>query len=329
MPPPVAAIEAAGDDFSVVGLGQCSLDILGLVPRYPEADAKIDLDETLVQGGGPVATALVTLARLGEKTALVGRVGDDDFGMRIRQELKEEGVDCRHLVTQRGASSQFSFIAVERRRGFRNIFCHRGSTESLKNSDLPAGILQGDRVLHLDGSHLPAAIFAARSARGIGMLTVLDGGSWHPGLDRLLPWIDHLVVSRNFASTIFPGRPLAESLRNLLNYGAEAVTVTLGADGSRTLLRNGRLIDQPAFDVDVVDTTGCGDVFHGGYIYGLLRRWSMDHVLRFASACAALKATALGGRSGIPDRAAVDRFLLHAHADHAWARPDLADHKND
>jgi ribokinase len=306
---PAAGENEARSGFSVIGLGQCSLDILGCVPCYPAADSKVDLTDTLIQGGGPVATALVVLQRLGEQTAFVGKVGYDDFGRRIRMGLEEEGVDCRYLVTDLGAASQFSFIAVDQCHGSRNIFCHRGSAVPLGGTEFPAGLLRGSRVLHLDGSHPAAAVAAARLARESGIVVVLDGGSWRPELEPLLPFIDHLVVSEAFARTLCPGSSPRETLKHLIVYGAQAVTVTFGAKGSWTLSRTGKMFHQPAFDVAVVDTTGCGDVFHGGYIYGLLQGWPLNCIIRFAAACAAIKATALGGRSAIPGLAMVHRFL--------------------
>ncbi|MGE4543864.1 MAG: PfkB family carbohydrate kinase [Pedobacter sp.] len=318
---PATGENEAGSGFSVIGLGQCSLDILGCVPCYPAVDSKVDLTDTLIQGGGPVATALVVLARLGENTAFVGKIGDDDFGLRIRQGLQDEGVDCRYLLTDTGATSQFSFVAVDQHHGSRNIFCHRGSAVPLGEDAFPAGSLRDSRILHLDGSHPDAAVAAARLARQSGMVIVLDGGSWRPGLEPLLPYVDHLVVSETFAKALCPGSSSRQTLELLMAYGAQAVTVTLGSKGSWTLSRTGNMFHQPAFDVAVVDTTGCGDVFHGGYIYGLLQCWPLDYTVRFAAACAAIKATALGGRSAIPELAMVKRFLADASGSHELQGP--------
>lgn len=306
---PVDAGYDGAPGFSVIGLGQCSLDILGRVTRYPGVDAKVDLTETLIQGGGPVATALVTLARLGEKTAFVGRVGDDDFGRRIRRGLQDEKVDCGYLRIDPGASSQFSFIAVEEQHGYRNIFCHRGSAAPLGADEIRDDLVQGSRVLHLDGGHPGAALKAAGLARSAGGATVLDGGSWRPEIAEILPLIDHLVVSERFVRALYPDCSHENGVERLMAHGAVAATVTLGAGGSWTLKRGGGCVYQPAFPVPAVDTTGCGDVFHGAYIFGLLRHWPIEKNLRFAAACAAIKATALGGRSGIPDRTRVESFL--------------------
>jgi ribokinase len=294
---------------TVVGLGQCSLDILGSLDQYPSADSKCDLDKVLIQGGGPVATALVTLARLDVPGVFLGCVGDDDFGRRIVSGLEAEGVNCRNLLVDSGASSQVSFIVVEKNGGRRTIFCHRGNCRPLTADDLPTELICNSRLLHLDGTHLDAALAAARLAKEHGVITVLDGGSWRPGVEELLPMIDHLVVSARFAEYLVPGRPVQEALPLLLAYGCQAVTVTDGEAGCHTQSRAGENFYQPAFAVKSVDTTGCGDVFHGGYLFGLLQNWHLYKTVRFSAACAAIKSTALGGRTAIPTLREVDEFL--------------------
>lgn len=300
----VTAIAAA----QVIGLGQCSLDLLGQLDSYPQLDEKVELSSLLMQGGGPVATALVTLARLGVPVAMVGAVGDDRFGRQIVHGLSTEKVDCTYLVQSPGASSQVAFIAVDDA-GHRNIFWHRGTAspslpESWRES-LPVAV----RVLHLDGLHLAAATAAAQLARRQAVTTVLDAGTLRPGMEALLPLIDHLVVSEQFARQILGRDDPAAALACLAAYGARTVCITLGARGSLALGRDGRVVVQPALPVAVVDTTGCGDVFHGGFIYSLLQGWDLPQTLRFAAACAALKTRALGGRTAIPSLPEVMSFL--------------------
>ncbi len=294
---------------AVVGLGQCSLDLLGRVEDFPAVDQKCELTEVLVQGGGPVATALVTLARLGVTTRFVGRVGEDDHGRRIRAGLETTGVDCGALLTDPGTTSQFAFIAVDAA-ARRTIFWSRGSARPLQAAELPPELLAGARVLHLDGLQAEASLAAARRAREAQVVTVLDGGTWREGTRELLPYIDHLVVSERFARQVTSGS-VAGALDPLLEYGAQAVTVTLGAAGSLTRDQRGATIRQSAFAIPAVDTTGCGDVYHGGYIYGLLQGWPLAQTVRFAAACAALKTRALGGRTAIAELSEV-RELLRA-----------------
>ncbi|WP_298037050.1 PfkB family carbohydrate kinase [uncultured Desulfuromonas sp.] len=292
----------------VVGLGQCALDLLGTLSRYPGVDEKAELHEVLIQGGGPVATALVALCRLGVETAFWGRVGDDDFGEKIRSGLEGEGVDCSGLLSDSGRTSQVAFIAVEGGSAHRNIFWHRGSARPLEPDEVDPGILGAAQVLHLDGLQRGASLAAARIARSRGLITVLDGGTFREGTEELLPLIDHPVVSERFARSLCPDDPL-RAVDLLLDRGGLAATVTLGALGSHTGSREGERFHQPAFLVDAVDTTGCGDVFHGGYIFGLLQGWPLKRVVRFAAACAALKARKLGGRTAIPTLAEAEAFL--------------------
>jgi ribokinase len=292
----------------VVGLGQCSLDILGQVGRYPELDQKAELSSLLIQGGGPVATALVTLSRLGVRVALAGAVGDDEFGRQIRQGLQEEKVDCTHLVQLPGTASQVAFIAVDEF-GHRNIFWHRGTVSPVIPEVLRDFLPDSVRVLHLDGLHLDVALTAAKLARSRGIITVLDGGSFREGMERLLPLIDHLVVSESFACQIMKSDNPDSALTWLAGFGAKAVTITFGSSGSRTLCADGHTFQQPPFITKSVDTTGCGDVFHGGYIYGLLQKWPLSQTVRFAAACAAMKTSALGGRTAIPNLPEVMAFL--------------------
>ncbi len=256
-----------------------------------------------------MATALVTLARLGVASAFVGCIGGDEFGRRICCGLKDEGVDCRYLLVDDTACSQFAFIAVEQDGGRRTIFCHRGNCRPLSVKDLPIELIHGSCLLHLDGSQLEAALAAAGQARGNGVITVLDGGSWRPGIEELLPLIDYPVVFARFAEHLLPGRPLPQVLPLLLAYGCKAATVTDGDAGSHTLCQHGQSFYQAAFVAKAVDTTGCGDVFHGGYLYGLLQNWSLSRTVRFAAACAAIKATAPGGRTAIPNLNEVESFL--------------------
>jgi ribokinase len=295
--------------FAVVGLGQCAYDILGRIGAYPAVDAKAELSEILFQGGGPAATALVTLARLGIATAFFGRVGDDAFGARIRSGLLAEGVDCGYLLTDEGRTSQFAFIAVEEGSGRRNIFWNRGSARPLSPSEIDPASIRNARILHLDGLQHEVSLAAARIARESGVTTVLDGGTLRDATAELLPLIDHLVVSEKFALQTTGGEGPSRALDKLLSHGARAVTVTLGERGSHTRSREGEEFHQPAFPMDAVDTTGCGDVFHGGYIYSLLQGWELRRCVRFAAACAALKTRALGGRTAIPTLAEVEAFL--------------------
>ncbi len=294
--------------MQVTGIGQCCWDTLAVVESYPAADGK---QETLAweeQGGGPVATALVALARLGVSCRFHGVVGDDAAGDKIREDFAAEGIDTAGLVTRQHACSQTAFIAVEKGSGRRTIFWRRPSGAELRPVEVGGAWLDECRFLLLDGLMAEASLNAARQARARGIPVMLDAGRLRPGMLEIAWECSHLVASEHFARELgwdgvpehFTGQ--AERL------GAPAVTVTLGERGSVTWA-NGDIIRVPAFQVPVADTTGAGDVFHGGYIYGLIQGWALRESIIFASAVAALKCTRVGGRAGIPTLPEVVQFL--------------------
>ncbi|MBW1712629.1 MAG: sugar kinase [Deltaproteobacteria bacterium] len=294
--------------IEVVGLGQCCIDYLTLIEDYPSENQKIEFDRLLIQGGGPVATALVCLSRLGRRTALIGQVGDDAFGPLIRQGLVQEGVDVTHLQTVAKGGSQFAFILANPSRASRTIFWTRGSAGALQPKDLPAGLIKEARVLHLDGLMAEASLAAARLARQAKTAVVVDAGTLRPHSLKLAALVDHLLVSEVFAQAFAPGLPAEETVRKLKGLGPQTAVVSLGARGA--VGWDGRsLVRWPAYRVEAIDTTGAGDAFHGGYIHALLAGWDLKDRLRWASAVAALNCTALGGRTALPDQETVREFI--------------------
>jgi len=298
--------------MQVVGIGQCSLDLLALVDSYPEVDTKKEVLHFEEQGGGPVATALVALSRLGIPCRFHGVVGDDEDGEKIRASLGQEGVRVDGLMPRKGASSQRAFIVVEEHTGKRTIFWRRPTGDPLTRGEIDIEFLEGASFLLLDGLMKEASLHAAAGARTLGVPVMLDAGRLREGMLDIALASDYVVGSEEFASdmgwtekgVVMEDR-IIEKIRRL---GWNIVTVTLGERGSITFV-DGEIIRTPAFRVETVDTTGAGDVFHAGYIYGLLKKWSMDKVLRFASAFAALKCRKIGGRAGIPSLDETLKFM--------------------
>ena len=281
----------------VAGLGQCSLDYLMVVDNYPLEDRKQEVVEWSVQGGGPVATALVALSRLGLETTFMGLLSDDEGGEKIRRGLVEEGVAIDHLVVRRGGTSQTAFITINRKRGTRTILWQRPAVAPLSPSEVSGAFLQGADFLLLDGLFMESSIKAAAMAREAGIPVMVDAGRMREGMEHLFGLSDYIVASEECGRE-FGGTPEG-ALKKFAAFKGRGATVTLGARGSATII-DGEFFYQPAFTVDVVDTTGAGDVFHGGYIYGLLKGWPLERTVRFATAFAGLKCRGVGGRSAIP-----------------------------
>lgn len=294
----------------VVGVGQCSWDYLGVVESYPAVDTKVEVIDWQEQGGGPVATALVTLARLGTTCDFFGITGSDPEGEKIRMSLLSEGIGTAGLLVRKDAVSQVAFIAIERKTASRTIFWRRPSGAPLLPDEINPGFLDGCDFLLLDGLLVEASHFAARQARKRGVPVMLDAGRLRPGILETARMSDYVVTSEEFALDLGWDGSLDGFQTMAAEIGTRVFTVTLGDRGSLTLC-DGEIISIPAFRVQAVDTTGAGDVFHGGYIAGLLRGLELPDAIRFASAVAALKCTRIGGRAGIPDEAEVLRFLAH------------------
>ncbi|MBI4842969.1 MAG: sugar kinase [Nitrospirae bacterium] len=297
--------------MKVVGIGQCSLDHIFIVDGIPQPDTKKEVAEWAIEGGGPVATALVSLARLGADCSFIGITGDDEAGEKITHSLIREGVDVSGIIKRRGCESQMAFILVEEKSGKRTIFWKRPAGEPLKNKELPHAFLEGAEMLLLDGLMSEVSLYAARTASEKGIPVMLDAGRMRKGMTEIAEASDYIVCSEEFAIEYAGGSEVFDPLKAILKmrpFGAKAVTITLGERGSVTMCGD-EIFHTPAFKVKAADTTGAGDVFHGGYIYGLLKGWDIKDAVRFASAFAALKCESIGGRKGIPALDKIEAFL--------------------
>ena len=296
-------------DIEVVGLGQASLDFLGITSSFPRENEKSELQNVEIQCGGPASTAMVTLARLGIRTSFLGSISDDFFGREIVKGLQKEGVDFSLLTIRPGHTSQVAFIAISPQNGNRTIFWHRGSVPPLKREEVALAHFPKAGILHVDGLMMEAAIEAARQAREMGWKIVMDAGTLRQGSPDLIRFVDIVVASEGFAKALVgPGAPMEKALEAFVEMGAGKAVITLGAQGS-VGCENGRIIFQRSYPVMAIDTTGAGDVYHGAYIYGVLQHWDMAACMRFASAIAAMKCRRIGARDGIPRLEEVWSFI--------------------
>ncbi len=285
--------------FQVYGLGQCCLDYVGKVDTYPSPDVKCEFSEMVIQGGGPVATALVALARWSISCTFTGVIGDDQFGSIIKETLEDENVDTGGLLVRQGSDSQFAFILAEPGVGRRTIFWRRPTGSPPSPEEIDYSSIRKAEVFHTDGLFTEVSLAAASAAKEAGVQIVVDAGSLRGGMLDLARLSDYFLASETFADELVgQGKPL-QACHELAELGPHVVGVTLGPKGY-VALDGGRIIERPAYQVEAVDTTGCGDVFHAGFIYGLLKRWKVDKSLDFAAWTAAQVSLQLGGRAGIP-----------------------------
>jgi len=283
----------------VYGLGQCALDYIGKIDAYPPPDVKCEFSDMVIQGGGPVATALVALARWGLSCVFAGVLGDDLFSSMIKASLDGEGIDTSGVLVRKGFDSQFAFIVAEPGAGRRTIFWRRPTGPPPSPDEINYSIISRAKVVLTDGLFLEAALAACTAARKAGGHVVVDAGSLREGMLDLARLSDYFIASETFATALVGDDKPMEACKRLAELGPRVVGVTLGPRGY-VALAQGKVIKKSAYPVEAVDTTGCGDVFHAGFIYGLIQGWDIEKSLDFAAWAAAMVSRKLGGRAGIP-----------------------------
>ncbi len=296
--------------WDILGIGTAAVDDLLFVRQFPRPDEKIPVQTILRQCGGQTATALVTAARQGARTAFFSRLGEDDLSLISVQELEKEGVDCSLVEHTPGSRPFYAVVIVDATTGSRTIlFNGEGVFEPEMNTFDPMLISQSHVIL-IDHNIPKTALRAAQIAHSLGVPVVADlESATIPGLQELLSLTDHLIVSRNFAVNLTKLGEVTEMLFALHDTRRKATVITCGRQGCWYILQDGRACHIPAFPVQVIDSTGCGDVFHGAYAAAIARDIPINQALLLATASAAIKATQPGGRSGIPNLSNVEQFI--------------------
>lgn len=296
--------------FDVLGLGAVAIDDLIYVESYPSADAKVHVLDRRRHHGGQTGTALVAAARLGVRAAYAGALGLDEPSEEALSGMRSEGVDVSECRRVAGLAPILSTIAVGDGGRTRAIFADTRNFRGADPDHPSPEVIRSARVLFVDHWGVDGMIRAATIARSAGIPVVADfernSSSRFP---ELLPLADHLVIGREFAAQLSGVGDPSDSARRLLRGGHATVVVTDGAAGCWSMEEDDEAPHHvPAFQVQVRDTTGCGDVFHGVYAAALALGEPLAERLILASASAALKAEKTGGQDGIPDREAIRAF---------------------
>jgi len=297
----------------VIGLGLGVLDqlLLWRDMKAPVRDNKII--DFATQGGGMTATALVAVARLGGAAEFWGTVGTDWMGDQILQGLEQEGISTSQVHRIEGARGPMVLVCVDQPTGERQFLYSVG----FRAAEPPIGDLArlaDAGCLLVDGTHAASATRAAAEARRLGVPVVADVGWINDEMRALLAHVDYAIASEACGRSLLPGDDHRAACERLRALGPTHAVITLGAEGLAALSGD-QFLRLDAFPVQVVDTTGAGDVFHGAFCYGLLRSLSFERNLVFASAVAALKCRRLGGRAGIPRLDEVNQFLRERNPD--------------
>jgi sugar/nucleoside kinase (ribokinase family) len=285
-------------EFDAVGFGLNAVDHLCVVSGFPERDTKPRVDDFARAPGGQAASAMVLLSRLGLRAKYVGKVGGDEIGAFSLESIRSEGVDVTDVVTVPGVTNQIAMVIVDRKNAERTILWHRPAEIATTPSEITPEKVARGRVLLVDGHDAPAAARAAEIAKEHGIPVVMDAESVKEGTGDVVRNTDVLIASRRFPRRFTGASHIDAAIDAIRDLGPRVVVVTLGSLGAVAMVADGSVWASPAYGVDVADTTGAGDTFHGAFIYGLLEGWSVERTLDFANAAAALCCTELGARGG-------------------------------
>lgn len=297
------------EQWDVMGFGALAVDDLLYVDHYPPANSKTHVRARQRQGGGLCATALVAAARLGARAAYTGVLGPDELSRFAVEELEGEGVDCSAVLYRPDARPIHSVIIVDRSTATRNVFSYSAEMIPRQSDEVDEALIGRCRVLLVDHKAVAGGVRGAQLARALGIPVVGDiEDETVPGVQELMALVDHLIVGHEFAGRVTGESDYAAMVR-ALSAGRACCVVTAGERGCWYMERGGKVYHYPALPVQAVDTTGCGDVFHGAYAAALAASGSVRRAIAVATTTAGLKTTRPGGRSGIPNWATVARFL--------------------
>jgi sugar/nucleoside kinase (ribokinase family) len=323
-------------------MGVTGIDLLAYVDAYPAPDAKIRTSDFKVQGGGNAGNTLTALSRLGVHAEIFTKVGDDAYGKMIVDELAADGLDTRRVIRKAGISSPFTYVIVDTASQTRT--CLHTPSEDMTEEEITPSLLDGVDFLHLDGRNTLAAIKLARLARKRNIPVMLDAEKDRPHLKELVPLCDYLATNTAFPKTFTGAKSTEEGMAALLHLGnAKLIFTTLGAEGSMVMGRSEDMVRGgkeggkegslplamqestytcpvkgltlmvtkcqawPMEPKEIVDTTGAGDAFIAGLIYGLINSWSVPRMLVLGGYVAAQKLKGPGARAGLPRREMVPK----------------------
>jgi sulfofructose kinase len=291
----------------LVGVGLNATDTVVPLSNYPARGSKVEYSNVSVLPGGQVASTVVACQHWGMTTRYVGKLGDDAAAKLHREAFARAGVETQ-IVTVLGGASPQSLILVDAG-GERTVLCRRDERLILQPSDLKREWIVNARALHVDGYDTAAATLAATWAREAGIPVIADLDELYPGVEALLKNIDYLIASRDFPCRLMAESDLETALQKMQRrYGSRLAAATLGEEG--VLAWDGKQFHRsPAYAVSVVDTTGAGDIFHAGFIHGLLQDWPLDRQLDFACAAAALNCMSVGARGGIQTIDTIEKLM--------------------
>lgn len=301
--------------FDIIGIDSPCVDLCINVEHFPKPDGFEPIKERSFQGGGKVSTGLVAASRLGATCAVIGCVGADSNGKFCIDDFHNHNIDTSHLASIEGGQTSFSVVISDKETSSRSIIYQEGPNMCLNSNDITDKFLQSAKYLYFSSVD-SVTLEIIKRAKDLGLKTVMDADYYDSNLINIIPLVDIFIASEFVYSSLFTNDEYNTNVKSIYEKGPKIVVFTLGKNGCVGYGDN-EFFKQEIFDVDVKDTVGAGDVFHGAYIAALVEGYSAKKSAQIASATSAVKCTRIGGRAGIPTFDVVTEFINTGHIDYS------------
>ena len=293
----------------IVGIGACVFDTLYNIPSYPKEDTKMRATGSKPAGGGPTATGLVAAQKLGEQTAYIGVLSDDNGGVFLKKDFEKYGVDTSLIEVKSGYRSFASVLWLSADTTARTCVFDKGDLPALVLNDEQVEAIKSAEILMVDGNEMDAAVEAAKIARQNGTKVLYDCGGLYAGVERLLAHTDIMIPSEEFSLGHTGAKTAEEAAVKLYDtYHPEVVVITQGKRGG--IIYDGKeIVSYPIYPAVVVDSNGSGDVFHGAFAAAVCKGYGYLKCCHFSSAVSGLKCTGIGARESVPSFETVKEYM--------------------
>ena len=249
-------------------VGMTTLDFIYLSERYPQANQKVVAQDYLTVAGGPATNAAVAFSYFGNRGKLLSVFGQNPLNQLIRADLEDYPVEIVDLMPERTVSPPISSIIVIAATGERSVISINAQKFQANDSQIPQDILDRINIVLIDGHQLPVSLAIAIAAKERQIPVVIDGGSWKPGLEKVLPFIDYAVCSANFYPPQCRNREDVFDYLQAMNISQIAIT---GGERPIQYFEEGKKDTIPVPSIKAVDTLGAGDIFHGAFCHYILQ----------------------------------------------------------
>lgn len=285
----------------ILCLGNCSYDITLPLENFPKENLKYRVLQKIECGGGPASNAAYLLGKWGLESFFAGIVGDDLYGQKIKKEFENVNVNTNYLELSKHMETPVSFILVNKKNASRTIFTYRHSELKMKKKKLN---IKPDYIL-IDGEEFEMAELVLR--RNKDAIKIIDAGKSNPHVIKLAKLCNYIVASKNFAEDytgikidINQYHTVLDVFQKLEKDFLGKIVITVEKDGC-LYKENGTIKLMPGYHTQALDSTGAGDIFHGAFVYALVKGYSYEDVMRIANITGGLSVRKIGGRYSVPE----------------------------